>query len=314
MKLEILIPTLNRSEFLASNLVQLSVQIEKFRLERCVSILVADNASSDATRQVLATFQQTHPQTAFRCYSHSTNVGLEANALSLLREATGEYVMWLGDDDYLPDGYLQYCLEQLDSRPLLGCIVPGLGNLYKDGSFVPGRLESFEVRYYNPGYETMRQIAHLGHQMSGLVLRRQGLLQHYLASPQLRNIYLFVFFVLQRCLDSQTCYCPFEKVRVNVDNSKDWSYDELGLLDEVYKSYRAFIPRIGESRVEDLILEFTRQHSWRLGLNPKAPVASLFRCLRYIARLPLRLRGKALLARLCLKEALLSAGLVRSRG
>ena len=220
----------------------------------------------------------------------------------------------VGDDDYLPEGYLAFCLDTLAGRAGLGCIIPGLGTLYKDGTFTPARLEEFQVRFYEPGFETMRQLGHFGHQMSGLVLRREGLLERYLAMPALRNIYLFVFFVLQRCLDSGVCYCPFLKVKVNVENPKYWSYDELGLLNEVFKSYRAFAVQLGEGKTEELILEFTRQHSWRLGLDPKAPVRSLVRCLRYIWRLPLRLRGKFLLARLCLKETLLSAGMVRRQG
>lgn len=66
-------------------------------------------------------------------------------------------------------------------------------------------------------------------------------------------------------------YTPSYKILVSIGNNKDWHYNDVGLLDEVFKNYR-FSHDLGEYKQAKLILQFTMKHSYRLNItkwNPK---------------------------------------------
>jgi hypothetical protein len=64
---------------------------------------------------------------------------------------------------------------------------------------------------------------------------------------------------------------PKFKTQVKILNSKDWDYNQLGLLDEVFKSYYPFIESQGKQKVKDLLIRFCTLHSYRFGMQRKHP-------------------------------------------
>lgn len=287
MLIDLLIPTYNRADCLMENLRQLIAQIAADGLASQVRILISDNASSDDTQQQVADFLQQKSQEIEVCYfRNQENIGLERNAVAIFSKATSEYVLWLGDDDYLPEGYLQYCVEKILSVHGLGCIIPGLGSLYKDGAFIPSRLMPFSEKQYAGGYTTIYEIGHWSHQMSGILLRRAQLLEEYLQLPAFRNVYLFMFFAMRSMVDAPAVFAPTYKVRVSVDNAKAWGYDNCGLLSEVYKSYAYLKAYLPEEQVEALMYDFTRRQTLRFGIDPQRPITSMRSFLRYLGDIP----------------------------
>ena len=261
--IDILIPTYNRCAPLRENLHLLNRQIGQNNLADQVSIIISDNASPDNTRETVADFAEQHPDIKIIYHRQPANKGLEQNAVDVLLQARSPYVMFLGDDDYLPEGYLAYCIKKTNAATP-GFIVPGLANLQADGKVVPGRLEKFDELALTRGFDTMYRYSHLGHQMSGILVRRESLAEDYLKHEQYRTPYLFIYFLAHSMLNHNGYYVPQFKVKVSMGNTKDWSYNQIGLLDEVYKAYYPFIEPLGEKKVARLMLRFTIMHAYRI--------------------------------------------------
>jgi glycosyltransferase involved in cell wall biosynthesis len=265
MRLDILIPTYNRHIDLLRNLTLLKGYILKSNLQSDIKIIISDNCSPDLTEiSVNAFLKENSQELKIEYFRQSENVGLENNAVTVLSKSTSSYIMFLGDDDYLPQGYIEYCLEKINNRPEIGCIIPGLSSLLEDGTVIEGRKENFKEKALDPGYKSVWLYSHLGHQMSGVLFKRSGLLEDYLRYPEYRNIYLFIYFVTNRLFKFHALYVPEFKVKVSTFNVKDWSYNQIGLLDEVFKSYYPFIDQFGENRIGRLMIRFAVMHAYRL--------------------------------------------------
>lgn len=235
-KVDILIPTFNRVGALAKNLKLLEQQLTEDGLADVFQILVSDNASSDSTAGRLSELQIAL-KVNIKSYRQNQNIGLEKNVLFLLRESTAKYVMFLGDDDYLPSGYLAFVNAEIDEHNSLGAVIPGFSALRSDGSLTIFRSGKVPIRRYSSGYLTSLRLSRFGHQLSGLLLCREGLYEAYCKHPDLRNIYPFITFASINCMRGDVTFAPKYQVAVTVFNSKDWKYDDSGLLTEIFKNY-----------------------------------------------------------------------------
>lgn len=270
MLIDILIPTYNRSVDLIKNLQHLSTQIGNDGLQNEVQILISDNCSPDSTQFDVAKFiaSEFSAGISIQYFRTSENIGLEKNVINILSKATSEFVLWTGDDDYLAEGYLAYLVGLITERPSIGCVIPGLASLYADGHVVPARCEEFDEKFVEKGFDGAWLYSHFAHQMSGLLLKSAGLLDSYLSNQQYRNPYLFIYFVANRMLAYDTIYAPIYRTQVTVFNQKDWGYNCVGLLDEVYKNYYALSGRLTPRNIDALLLRFTIVHSYRLAFRP----------------------------------------------
>lgn len=101
IKLTIGIPSFDAWDYCDSNL---QILFAEFSKHNDVEILVCDNASSDPRYGAMARYCDTYPE-RFRYIRHGKNLGLDANIWSIVEHARGEYVHFLGDDDfYEPNG------------------------------------------------------------------------------------------------------------------------------------------------------------------------------------------------------------------
>lgn len=271
--LQILIPTFNRADFLRKNLAQLSGEILNYGLCKRVAVLVQDNCSTDLTSFVLNEFGK-ECKISFKYSVNEENVGLERNAVTLLGTASADYVMYLGDDDYLSPGYVKYCIDMIESDRALGAIVPSNIEVWDDGRKRVSRSQANQV--YESGFSSVLKASHLGHQLSGLVLKREGLYEEYIKSKENRNIYPFIFW-LGRCLLGARCYyVGTHPVEIWQSNKKDWAYDASGLLNEIFKNYRLLF-QSDSFRQSTAELAFVSHQRWRL--RPTNPWYCLMACL-----------------------------------
>lgn len=273
MQIDILIPTYQRADALLGNLKHILGRIQEEGVEQHYRIIVSDNASSDGTQGgVRALMDRVNgPRQLIAYHRNEENIGLEGNVVQVACLANSDFVLWCGDDDFFAEGYLRFLVETLGVRPRVGCVIPGLATLHRDGSVEVGRTESFDMREFAPGYASVYTLSHLAHQMSGLLFKRDGLLEEYLAKPEYRNPYLFIYFAANRLLQYEAVYAPSFATRVTGFNDKAWSYNSIGLLDEVFKSYLALRPACSEREVDELMLRFVLMHSYRLAVRPLRP-------------------------------------------
>lgn len=123
IKLTIGIPTFNGWDCLESNIQIILKQIAS--LDE-VELLICDNASNDETEEGVKTYLGAYPN-KIRYVRHVRNMGMDANFWSIVKNAQGQFVHFLGDDDYYESGGVQRVLEVLKSYDVDYCV---LSNLY----------------------------------------------------------------------------------------------------------------------------------------------------------------------------------------
>jgi len=101
------IPTFNRLDTLpravASALAQDYTGLE---------LVICDNASTDGTEEYCRTLAAGDGRV--RYVRHAENIGPLRNFEAALAAASGEYFMWLADDDWLDENYLTECISALE--------------------------------------------------------------------------------------------------------------------------------------------------------------------------------------------------------
>ena len=110
--LTIAIPTFNRAEQLRGLLAVLEPQLAA---TRDVEVFVSDNASEDATPEVIAAAQAIYAATGarLRTHRHLSNLGSDANFAFCFREALGSFFWMCGDDDLILPGAIDEMLALL---------------------------------------------------------------------------------------------------------------------------------------------------------------------------------------------------------
>lgn len=78
-------------------------------------LVISDNASSDGTQAMCEEFARSDRRV--RYHRQPENRGAVANFLEALERASGEFFMWLADDDWLDPSYLSACAEGLLRDP-----------------------------------------------------------------------------------------------------------------------------------------------------------------------------------------------------
>jgi glycosyltransferase involved in cell wall biosynthesis len=109
--LTVAIPSLNGAQFIKQTLTSFFQQIEP---SMAVELLVMENASTDATLQVCEEMQQQHSE--LRIVSNLTTVPFDVNVANAVREANGEYVWIMADDDVPEPGALSLVYQSLQSH------------------------------------------------------------------------------------------------------------------------------------------------------------------------------------------------------
>jgi glycosyltransferase involved in cell wall biosynthesis len=87
----------------------------------CIELLVADNASTDGTGDYVDRLVAEHD--GVRSLRSESNLGPTANFNRVRAAATGEFFMWLGDDDWLEVDYVSVCVRALRDDPGLALVV-----------------------------------------------------------------------------------------------------------------------------------------------------------------------------------------------
>ena len=109
--LTLAIPTFNRSPFLAE---LLECVLPQLMGETRAELLVSDNASSDDTETVVASFRERGLEC--RYVRNAQNVGADSNFLQCLDLALGKYVWVMGDDDLLASGAVAMILGMMEQK------------------------------------------------------------------------------------------------------------------------------------------------------------------------------------------------------
>jgi len=95
-----------------------------------IEVIISDNASNDGTEGICR--NQVACDSRVRYVRQPDNIGATRNFEEVLRLATGDYFMWLGDDDWIDPNYVRLCMERL-TKESGSVLVGGVANYYKSG-------------------------------------------------------------------------------------------------------------------------------------------------------------------------------------
>jgi glycosyltransferase involved in cell wall biosynthesis len=264
MILSILVPTYNRSKYLLKNLDLLNIIISEINELNVIEIVISNNCSPDDTDVKVKETILKYPNLKIQYFNQIENIGLEKNALFVLNKAIGEFVMYLGDDDYLEKEYLSGVINHLQNNKNTNSIIPNFVPIDIFGKdLAKGRDDGLDNRVYKAGFKNCLINSWRGHQLSGLVLKREGLYDAYI-DFKISNIYLFIFLLSYRSLNGDTYHFTKFPVRVSQPDqeNKDWGYGDDGLLNEVFDNYIKLPVNYLEKSL--LQLQFFRIQFWRL--------------------------------------------------
>lgn len=112
------VPTFNYGRFLPD--VVRSVLAQTFK---DFELVVVDNASTDATAELMEAFVRSDPRIRF--YRNAENIGIAKNFNRALGYATGDYVKILCADDLLAPSALERSLALIQSDPAVSLVTTG---------------------------------------------------------------------------------------------------------------------------------------------------------------------------------------------
>lgn len=265
MKLSILIPTYNRSLFLKKNLDLLNSHVHQGNFITEIEIVISNNNSSDNTDEILLEFQKQHNDIQLRYYLQKGNIGLEKNALFVLKEAKAEYVMYLGDDDYIDFEYLDGVLKHLKNSKNIFSIIPSWVAVDIQGNRIHGNRDThLPNKLYAGGFNTCLENSWRGHQLSGLVFKRDKLYNSYIEN-NVNNIYPFIFFTAISCLQGDTLHFTQYPIKITCpgQQNKDWGYGKDGLINEIFDNYKKLpLRKIDKTKLELKIIRTQQTRVW----------------------------------------------------
>jgi glycosyltransferase involved in cell wall biosynthesis len=138
-RLSICIPTFNRADILRETLEHLY-----WVCDADVEIVVADNASSDHSQQVIEEFR---PKFRFyRTLRHSKNLGALKNVSSAMSLATGKYVYTLSDDDAIYYDGLQTAIRLMEENPAIAGVYGSYQEWDRNTDKILGTMKFVETR------------------------------------------------------------------------------------------------------------------------------------------------------------------------
>ena len=108
--LSIVIPTYNRADFLD---YCLKVHIPLAKAHN-IQIFISDNASIDATKEVVQKWMEEYPLLSYHC--NETNIGMDENFERALKYPRTEYVWLLGDTYQIPPRGIDYIINLISKN------------------------------------------------------------------------------------------------------------------------------------------------------------------------------------------------------
>ncbi|MDB4960911.1 MAG: glycosyl transferase family 2 [Myxococcales bacterium] len=177
------IPTYRRPELLRRAVLSALAQ-DHPNLE----VVVSDNGSGDQTADICAELARTDSR--LRVLQQPVNMGPSKNFLAVLAAATGEYFMWLGDDDWLDPDYVSGCLRILSASSEIS-IVGGVATNYRNGK-VSNVSRQKDLAHYRPGQRVMAFYRSLGNNAIVYGLMRRTMIASCVATNTLGGDWLLM--------------------------------------------------------------------------------------------------------------------------
>ena len=130
----IAIPTFNR----ASSYLPQALQSALDQTYPHIEIVVADNASTDRTEEVVKSFSDPR----IRYFRHAENIGASRNFNFCVEQARGAFFLRFHDDDLIDQDFIETCLSGVDDKSKIGIIRTGVRIIDSHGNVITDKINS----------------------------------------------------------------------------------------------------------------------------------------------------------------------------
>ncbi|MCP4695069.1 MAG: glycosyltransferase family 2 protein [Desulfobacterales bacterium] len=163
--ISVCIPAYNASRFIGKT-IQSVLDSTWSNLE----VIVSDDASGDATREVVESFEDDR----VRLFRNESNLGAPGNWNRALEHATGEYVGLLNHDDLYGPFWLAFAAHHLDKDPDVGWVTSAYRAVDHENQTLEVVRRLPETRKYSRG-EAFCAVAKMGALLPVYIARREVL-------------------------------------------------------------------------------------------------------------------------------------------
>jgi glycosyltransferase involved in cell wall biosynthesis len=230
IRLTVGIPSYNRAGYLRVALDSVLAQV-KDALCGKLEILISDNASTDATQEVIREYAGRYPGLVIS-HRNPSNLGFSRNVDAVIRHARGDFVLLLGDDDGLENNALAVLWDILDQHADLGVVflaeVQYDSELYAPLDTAVDRIGRQGGVLYRPGLEYVRQTRIFPpFLVSGYVVRREAWIKA-VSADFCETICVHALTTLRIMVDhaAYMSFSPVIRYRIENKGGNRW-HDEL---------------------------------------------------------------------------------------
>lgn len=242
-----------------------------------IEIVVSDNASADETQDVVRKIDDPR----IKYYRNSNNFGYDANLLKLVERATGEFLFFLNDEDYIELKAIPWILKAIkNARAQNKNITQILGTIGDRRPNHRGQtFRAFGDRILKPGHESLTELAFRYGHMSGVVLKRQAIILDH-AKKYVGFCYTHQVLMIQAMIAGSTlctlntfCYVgPHQSLQHSrVFTTKGDSnvkgkpyYHYAGRVSQMKEGIKIIHDVINEKRTQDILLNRVRRFAARV--------------------------------------------------
>ena len=100
-----------------------------------LEIILYDDASKDNTREMLRDYQKRHPDMVRAGYS-DTNGGIGAGKNYGVKNARGDYLMFVDQDDYIDYNYVEHLVACVKENPGTDLVISGFTVVHENGDII----------------------------------------------------------------------------------------------------------------------------------------------------------------------------------
>lgn len=172
MYLSICIPSYNRPE----ELKRLLESIDSTKYADEIEIIIQEDKAPkrqevhDTVENYISNYNKNNYK--IRYYENAENCGYDKNLRTLPKRATGEYIMYMGDDDmFIPESLDQYIDLLKDHHPKY--ILRRYRTIHKDGSVEEFRYAKSDI-FFEPGEDAYVELFRRSLFISGFTFRRES--------------------------------------------------------------------------------------------------------------------------------------------
>jgi glycosyltransferase involved in cell wall biosynthesis len=197
MFLTIAIPSYNRPE----TLVELLRSID-FAAEDIEVVICEDCAPK--REEVRMNVQNLKSNLNIRYFENKSNLGFDENLWELVRKSSGEYIMFMGDDDeFMPDA-LEQSYSFLKTHTNLGYVLRSCTMVNANGTIMNFRYYK-STCFFDKGEKTIVELFRKSVYLAGFCVKRDGLLERY-TDRMKGSLLTQLYFLAVQCLQYKAAY------------------------------------------------------------------------------------------------------------